>query len=289
VWLYPEWNYKTRRYQADWCWLREVTLPPGCAQFVPDTVQRYRGLLSRLRRTFEALRGGLQRERQQPAGDELDIDALISAYADVQRGEELSPFIYRRWQRHARSVAVLFMVDMSGSTKGWINQAERESLVLLAEVLTVLGDQFAIYGFSGLTRRRCDIFPVKRFEEAYDQTVQQRISAIGPRDYTRMGVAVRHLTQILRQQPAATRLLITLSDGKPDDEGDNYRGMYGIEDTRQALLEARRLGIHPFCITIDSEARTYLPHLYGDVNYVVIDQVAQLPLKVADIYRKLTH
>ncbi len=287
-WLYPEWNYKTRRYQENWCWLQEIELEPVEDDFVSQTLQKYRGLLRSLRRTFEALRGGLQRIRRQPSGDELDLDALVLSYADSRRGEELSPYIYSRWQRNTRSIAVLFMVDMSGSTKGWINQAERESLVLLSEVLTLLGDQYAIYGFSGLTRRRCEIFPIKRFQDSYNQTVKQRISGIAPRDYTRMGVAVRHLTQILAAQDAHIRLLITLSDGKPDDEGDNYRGTYGIEDTRQALLEARRLGIHPFCITIDSEARTYLPHLYGDVNYVVIHKVEQLPLKIADIYRKLT-
>lgn len=43
------------------------------------------------------------------------------------------------------------MIDMSGSTKGWINDAERESLVLLCEALEKLGDRYAIYGFSGMT------------------------------------------------------------------------------------------------------------------------------------------
>jgi len=54
------------------------------------------------------------------------------------------------------------------------------------------------------------------------------------------------------------------------------------------LIEAKRSGIHPFCITIDSEAKDYLPHMYGAVNYAVIDEVRKLPLKVSDIYRRLT-
>jgi nitric oxide reductase NorD protein len=103
-----------------------------------------------------------------------------------------------------------------------------------------------------------------------------------------MGVAIRHLTQLLNQVEARTKLLITLSDGKPDDYSDGYRGEYGIEDTRQALLEAKRSSIHPFCITIDREARDYLPHMYGAVNYIVIDDVAKLPVKIADIYRRIT-
>ena len=103
-----------------------------------------------------------------------------------------------------------------------------------------------------------------------------------------MGVTIRHLSSLLGRVDARTKLLITLSDGKPDDYSDNYRGEYGIEDTRQALVEAHRGGIHPFCITIDREAREYLPRMYGTVNYTVIEDVARLPLKVADVYRRLT-
>jgi len=84
------------------------------------------------------------------------------------------------------------------------------------------------------------------------------------------------------------RLLVTLSDGKPDDFGDGYRGEYGIEDTRQALLEARRAGIHPFCITIDELARDYLPHMYGTANYALVNDLRRLPLQVAGVYRRLT-
>ena len=41
-------------------------------------------------------------------------------------------------------------------------------------------------------------------------------------------------------------------------------------------------------ITIDEEARDYLPHLYGPAAYTVVDDVRALPLKVSDIYRRLT-
>jgi nitric oxide reductase NorD protein len=138
-----------------------------------------------------------------------------------------------------------------------------------------------------MTRKRCELFPIKHFEESYDATVRARISGIEPQDYTRMGFAIRHLTQVLQETDAKTRILITLSDGKPDDY-DSYRGEYGIEDTRRALIEARRGGIHPYCITIDEEARDYLPHLYGPAAYSVISDVKSLPLKVSDIYRRLT-
>ncbi|MCZ7598059.1 MAG: hypothetical protein M5U09_10540 [Gammaproteobacteria bacterium] len=176
---------------------------------------------------------------------------------------------------------------MSGSTKGWIVDAEREALVLLCEALEILGDRYGIYGFSGMTRKRCELFRIKRLSEPLGDDVKARIAGIMPRDYTRMGVTIRHLTRLMDEVDARTRLLITLSDGKPDDY-DGYRGDYGIEDTRKALIEARNRGIHPFCITIDRRAGEYLPHMYGAVNYTVVDDVRKLPAEVSKVYCRLT-
>ncbi|HUT39954.1 MAG TPA: hypothetical protein VM011_01320 [Gammaproteobacteria bacterium] len=285
--LYNEWDYERQNYRKNWAVLRELEVSPADDSFVRDTLQKYRGLTSHLRRTFEALRGEDKLLKKQPYGDNVDIDALVEAYADSTMGMEMTERLFTKMHKLERDIAVMFMVDMSGSTKGWINDAERESLVLLCESLETLGDRYAIYGFSGMTRKRCEVYRVKRFDEAYTDEVRGRIAGIRPRDYTRMGVTIRHLCHLLNEVEARTKLLITLSDGKPDDY-DTYRGAYGIEDTRQALIEARRTGIHSFCITIDSEARDYLPHMYGAVNYAVIDEVRKLPLKVSDIYRRLT-
>ncbi len=286
--FYNEWDYQRRHYRKKWCVLREVDIEPGDPAFIRSTLSRYALQVRQLRRTFEMLRGEDRWLKRQQRGDDIDLDAVINAFSDMRCGMELPAQLFQRRRKTERDIAVMFMVDMSGSTKGWINDAEREALVMLCEALEVLGDRYAIYGFSGITRKRCEIFRIKRFDDRYDEAVRRRIAGIAPQDYTRMGVAIRHLTALLNGVDARTKLLITLSDGKPDDYSDNYRGEYGIEDTRQALMEAHRGGIHPFCLTIDREARDYLPRMYGAVNYTVIEDVARLPLKVADVYRRLT-
>jgi nitric oxide reductase NorD protein len=286
--FYNEWDHKRRHYRKNWCVLRERDVHPADAGFIDQTLDKYRPQVAQLKRTFELLRGEDKLLKRQSDGNDIDLDAVIAAYADMQSGMELADRVLVKRHRTERDLAAMFMVDMSGSTKGWINDAEREALVMLCEALEVLGDRYAIYGFSGITRKRCEIFRVKRFDEPYDTSVKRRIAGIAPQDYTRMGVAIRHLATLLSKVEARTKLLITLSDGKPDDYSDNYRGEYGIEDTRAALIEAHRSGIKPFCVTIDREARDYLPHMYGTVNWTLVDNVAQLPLKVADIYRRLT-
>ncbi len=286
--LYPEWDFARRHYRKNWCVLREIDLKPGEAAYVADVIDRHHGLVKHLRRTFEAMRDESKLLKRQVQGDDVDIDALVEALADSMDGREMSEQLFMHRHRADRSMAVMFMVDMSGSTRGWINDAEREALVMLCESLETLGDRYAIYGFSGTTRKRCEIFRIKTFDQPYDEETRARIAGIAPQDYTRMGAAIRHLSKLLNEVEARTKLLITLSDGKPDDYFDIYRGQYGIEDTRQALFEARRSGIHPFCITIDREGKAYLPHMYGHANWVEIDEVRKLPLKVADIYRRLT-
>ncbi len=286
--LYEEWDFARKNYRRNWCALRVRDILPGDAGFVWRTLEKYRGQIAALKRTFEALRGEDRTHRRQPNGDGIDIDAAVAGFADLAAGREFPERFFTRRQRTERSIGVLFLVDMSGSTKGWINDAEREALVLLCEALEVLGDRYAIYGFSGMTRKRCELYRVKQFGEPYGTLVKSRIAGITPQDYTRMGVAIRHAAGMFAAEDVRTRLLVTLSDGKPDDFGDGYRGEYGIEDTRQALLEARRRGVHPFCITIDEQARDYLPHMYGAASWVLVDDVRRLPVKTAEVYRRLT-
>ena len=288
AYFYDEWDCRRRHYRKNWCVARELDVSPGDPAFVESTLARYAPRIVELKRTFELMRGQERLLKRQHDGDGIDLDALIEAYADMRAGAELPPLLFTRRRRLERDLAVMFMIDMSGSTKGWVNDAEREALVMLCEALEVLGDRYAIYGFSGMTRRRCEIFRVKRFDEPYGPLVRGRIAGIEPQDYTRMGAAIRHLTTLLADVQARTKLLITLSDGKPDDYSDEYRGEYGIEDTRQALIESHQAGIKPFCITIDREARDYLPHMYGAVSWTLIDDVSRLPVKLAEIYRRLT-
>ena len=289
--LYKEWDYHRNDYRKNWCVLRELTVAPAQKPFARDTLAKYSGLVRNIRRSFEMLRGGDALLKKQERGDEVDLDALVDALAEAKSGMEMSDRLFQRVDRSGRDVAAVFMVDMSGSTKGWINDAIRESLILLCEGLNTLGDRYAIYGFSGNTRKRCELYRIKAFDEPYGEIVKQRIAGIQPLEYTRMGVFIRHLTGLLNGVTARIRLLITLSDGKPEDYDGfrgGYRGRYGMEDTRKALIEARQAGVHPFCITIDKEAQDYLPQLYGPAAFTVLYSVRALPTRISDIYRKLT-
>jgi len=284
---YDEWDFRRGGYRSNWCSLHEKPINPIRSIFVASTLEKYSSQMSRLRRQFEMLRTQNRFVKRRRHGDDIDLDALIDALGDSRAGLTPSDRLFVRLLRDERDIGAMFLVDMSNSTEGWVGVAVKEALVLLAEALEVVGDQYGIYGFSGMRRSKSELFHIKHFEEPYDAEVKQRIGSITPKEYTRMGPPIRHLTKKLLETQSKVRLLVVISDGKPEDY-DDYKGQYAIEDTRKALLEARGCGIYPFCITIDKSAHEYLNHMFGKGNYIFIDNILSLPAKITEMYRLLT-
>jgi len=284
---YDEWDYRRQGFRKNWCFLVEKPLPRVQSSFVRTAMERHRGVIIRMRRKFEMMRVQERFVRRQRDGDEIDLDSLLDSLADARAGRAPSDRLFIRLRRDERDIAVLFLVDMSNSTAGWVGQVIKESLVVISEGLEILGDRYGIYGFSGMRRLRCEIFPVKTLDENSSEEVRQRIGAIAPREYTRMAPAIRHLSTLFAGVSARVRLLLILSDGKPEDY-DGYAGKYAEEDTRHALLEARLAGIHSHCITVDRQAREYMARIFGHRGYTCISDVRRLPVRVPEIYRALT-
>lgn len=200
--------------------------------------------------------------------------------------------MYVRREKKDRDVAVAFLIDVSGSTSRQIESGrrvidiEKESLVLLCEALDAVGDQYALYAYSGHGRSSVDFLTIKEFDERLGASTARRVGGLRPLQQNRDGAAIRHAAAKLLARQAKTRLLILLSDGRPLD--GEYKDEYSLEDTKVALREGRRRGIHPFCVTVDREADSYLRRMYGDVQFTVIDRIEALPMKLPRIYRQLT-
>ena len=168
---------------------------------------------------------------------------------------------------------------------------EKESLVLLIHALETIGDTYGIYGFSGYGRENVDFFVIKDVQEALSDRVKRRIDKVSPLQATRMGPAIRHAVTKLDQLEARTKFLVLISDGRPQDRGYSREGVekeYAIHDTRVALLETRRRGITPFCLTVDKEGHDYLRSMCQDMGYEVLADIHSLPRRLPALYRSLT-
>jgi nitric oxide reductase NorD protein len=163
---------------------------------------------------------------------------------------------------------------------------EKEALVALVGGLDACGDEHAAFTFTSRRRDAVWVRAVKEFDEPFGAPVSGRIGALKPGHYTRMGAALRHVTHRLVERPRAHRLLLLLTDGKPNDT-DHYEGRYAVEDTRMAIREARRGGTKVFGITVDREARHYVPYLFGPGAYAIFPHISRLPSALPAIYRQI--
>lgn len=288
----PEWDYRRQVMQPDHCRLLEMG-----AQQTEDAElpQHLRKTARRLRSQFQALVPERTWLRAQQDGDEVDLDQWVQQEVDRSMGGAIAQRgLYRTLVNRQRDLSCLLLADLSLSTDAYTSDHARvidvirDSLFLFSEALSATGDSFAMYGFSSLKRDHVRFHHLKRFDERYNSDVRGRIAAIKPGYYTRMGTAIRHASALISQQKTQQRLLLLLTDGKPNDM-DQYDGRYGVEDTRMALIEARRMGLQPFCVTIDREANDYLPHIFGIGRYAVIRKPEELPHKLPLLYAQMTH
>ena len=126
--------------------------------------------------------------------------------------------------------------------------------MLLIEALETIGDKYGVYGFSGYGRDNVEFFVYKDMDEPFGDKIKERIDKIAPVRSTRMGPAIRHCIWKLQNTDAKVKILMLLSDGRPQDHGygrDRTEKEYAIHDTKMALTEARREGMVPFALTVD--------------------------------------
>ena len=286
----PEWDYRKSLLLADHCRLQPMIAHDAGHAPLPAELA---ATAKKLRGQFAALAPQRRWLKAQPDGPELDVDSCVRNHADRASGHTPESGGYLAQARCERDLACLLLADLSMSTDAWISDTHRivdvirDSLLLFSEALSATGDRFGIYGFSSLRRQNIRFHLLKDFNGRYDAAARARILAIKPGFYTRMGAALRQATAILGEQPASRRLLLIITDGKPNDL-DLYDSRYGIEDTRMAVHEARRLGLTPFCVTIDREAGAYLPYLFGPAGFCVIRKPEELPRRLPLLYAQLT-
>ena len=248
--------------------------------------------MKKVRRQFEILRPRHELLKAQLDGSELDMDAVVRSRTDLIAGGQGSDRIHLMSRPQTTDLAVTILVDVSLSTDAWIDNrrvldVEKEALLVLAQGLSACGTDHSILTFTSRRRSWVRVETVKAFDEAMGQAVENRIGALKPGYYTRLGAAMRHATAELQKRPNRTKLLLVLTDGKPNDI-DHYEGRFALEDSRRAVQEARRNGTKVFAVTVDRDAQSYLPIMFGRNGYALVGDISKLPAALPAIYRGLT-
>lgn len=287
---FPEWDYKRHVLMPAHCMVqvmvaREAPAAPEVLRLNPAL----RRISARVRRRFETLRDAPHWRHGQDSGEDLDLDALVRMQSDDlsgRGGRSDMPAVFRRRVLAERSLATLLLADLSQSTdahahgEARVIDVIRDALTVFCDALDAVGDPLSVWGFSSVRRHQVRMQFLKGFDEPWDARVRSRVAAIRPGYYTRMGAALRHATRELQGRSERRRLLLLLTDGKPNDL-DHYEGRHGLEDTRHAIHEARQAGLTPFAITIDAQAQDYLPMLFGPRGFALVRRPQDLVQRLA--------
>lgn len=282
---YPEWDFGRRCYRPDWCAVQEInpTIDTGPVMARPD--------VHALRRPLTRLGIGLDRCHRQTQGDDIDVDAAVEARVETLAGSTPDEAVYLDSLRRRRDLAVLVLLDVSGSaaeagTFGHtVHEQQRATAAALTIALHELGDRVALYAYQSQGRSAVSLLPVKRFDDNFDAMVMRRLSSLTPGAYSRLGAAVRHGTAVMTEKAGTSRrLLVVLSDGLAYDHG--YERLYGAADVRRALGEARREGIGCLCLTIGAATDSgELARVFGSAAHASIPKPAQLADVIGPLFR----
>jgi nitric oxide reductase NorD protein len=328
IFYYDEWDFRAGDYKPRWCRVLQRPLEEGDEEYFEETLRRHSALAAETRKQFEQLRPELfRRIKRLYDGEDFDLDLVIEYLTEKRSGHSFTDKVYWRRNKVERQVAVAFLLDMSASTDEEIEKRkqkyaedirdpgrylseiahrkaqaileppkriidlEKESVVLLISALEAIGDDYGIYGFSGYGRDNVEFYVLKDLDEPLSHQVKARIDKTTPIRSTRMGPAVRHATAKLEEHDAKVRILFLVSDGRPQDHGygrDRTEKEYAINDTHQALMEAKRKGIVPFCLTVDREGHEYLGQMCEEIDYEILGDIESLPSRLPTLYRRLT-
>jgi nitric oxide reductase NorD protein len=263
---YPEWNHRKHVHVPDATTVWSSTAPSALIVDAGSSATT-----RQLREQFQRLRAHRESRKRQYTGDALDLPAVVDGLIDRRMGRTPDERVYEETRVNRQSLAIALLVDISGSTGNpladgqRIIDLERVALRMAHDGLEAVGDPYAMFAFSSIGAHDVQVLTLKGFAER-GSVAPARIAALQPDQNTRLGAAIRHVSRVLGEQPAAHQLLLVVTDGRPSDVA--YDEEFGVADTRRAILDARNRGTTVFGLAIDPEDHSYLTELFGPSGYV---------------------
>lgn len=283
--LHPEWDVFNDRYKPDWC--RVIDFPLTSAADVSDAGVAHDDVL---RRRLARVGLGPKVLRGRADGDDLDIEALIDLFVDLQSGFSPPEHVYLERRKLARNLGVLVLIDASGSAVDAdadglaVHDHQRRAAATLAVTLEELGDRVAVYAFRSQGRHAVHLPVIKTFDQSFGAVGRARLNQLEPSGYTRLGAGIRGAGEILKTQAGTpNRLLVVLSDGFPYDDG--YEGRYAEADCYKALEELGTEGVACLCLSIGATTATdALERVFGSAGYASAATLSELSPRMDELF-----
>lgn len=289
---YNEWDYSAKAYRNSFCKVYPVSQIKTDAAYYSKTISQKASVLTGLRKMLTHVNNKMQQHRRQSQGDEFDIDATTDMITDVLSKKTPSENIYLSNRKKEKDISILLLLDISLSSDSYaagnkIIDVEKQVSILFGEILNEFNIDFSINCFYSKTRNYSTYLTLKNFDEDWQQA-KNKIGAIEPQGYTRIGAALRHSGVLLEKRACKNKWIIFLSDGKPNDY-DKYEGKYGINDVKKALKELKQKQINTYALAIEAQAKYYLPLMFGQNHYQILTNPEDLLKSLVKLYEKIKH
>jgi hypothetical protein len=204
-------------------------------------------------RKFEELLTPKQKIRQKsgyPTGNQIDLKRLMHFDADPRTYHLI-------WSRknipHRRNLAVLLLVDLSGSMRGEKVDSAILGTILLAETLSKMKINFAVFGFQD------QLIPLIAFQQGMDDVGKSNLLEMenevhGNRpfgnnepSYNDDGPCLAQAAELLLQQAASERYLLVVSDGLPEGRSSSKDDLRNAIEAiqKEQLINLMALGLGP--------------------------------------------
>ena len=287
---YDEWDYKAKSYKKDFCKLFSAFQHELDYNYYQKTIRKNNSVLNSLRKMVASINNKAQQQKRLSNGANFDLDALVDFYTDIHARKTPNENIYIDKRKKEKDLSLMILLDLSLSSDSFVNNrkvldVEKEVSILFGEILNEFGIDFCIDGFYSKTRNHSSYVTIKDFDEKWAHA-RNKVGAIAPSGYTRIGTALRHAGSRLQSRESQNKWVILLSDGKPNDY-DRYEGKYGVQDVKQALKEFDLKNINSYAVAIESEAKYYLPQMFGQNHYQILSKPEDLIHSLVKLYTKI--
>lgn len=287
---YDEWDFEKRKYKEHFCKLYPKIQLKTNSSYYQSTILKNNSTLFNLRKILVSLNNKMQQQKRQNHGEEFDIDAITDLYADVHSKKTPSDKIYLSNRKKEKDLSILLLLDISLSSDSYaagnrVIDVEKQVSILFGEILNEFNIDFSIDSFYSKTRNFSTYLTIKDFDENW-AIAKNKVGAIEPSGYTRIGTALRHAGARLDNRKTKSKWIILVSDGKPNDY-DKYEGKYGINDVKQALRELNQRNIHSYALAIEAQAKYYLPQMFGQNHYQILTTPTELLQSMIKLYEKI--
>ena len=185
-------------------------------------------------------------------------------------------------------MALSVLVDHSGSMGGARIESAMKAALLLHDFCTGLNIPIAVAGHNAERGVRVNYFIYADYEQISNKDryraskMAAALTKMRADNCNRDGAALTISAKLLEKRQEQVRLLLVISDGRPNDEG--YGGEEAAKDIQNIVKQCKQKGIEVIACAIGDDKEN-IAAIYGD-SFVDITDLGKLPKTLVGIVKK---